>query len=229
MKNVFGCLVSLSALGLASAAWAGEGAGQWHVAAGATLGWLGDSPQATANAPFPGSTLLSENLGETGWGGYAAVGFRPLAPIRIEAEIGRTENDSDAFVITSPFTATVPQDGEIDIWRFMANVYYDFGSAGARLRPYVGVGAGAAHVDLFRFAATAAAPNAPFVHYDDSETGFAWQAMGGVALRVRPHLALTGQYRWFDAGSIDYVTSIGQSATIEIDGHHVDFGLRYEF
>lgn len=223
--------VALAALvaGLAAdAARAGE-AERFYIAAGGTVAILGDADQAVSDAPFPGSTLTIVNHNDTGWGGYAALGWRVLNPVRVEAEFGRTENDSDSFDIVSPFAASLDQAGETDVWRFMANAYYDFGGPGARLRPYIGAGVGAAKVEWYRFAGTALAPNSPFVHIDDSATQFAWQAMGGAALQVGPRLSVTAQYRWFDAGTVDHATEVGQAVSSDVDGHHVDIGLRFSF
>lgn len=228
LKSTLSILTALVAASSGGAAVAGEDGSGFYIAAGGTVSRLTDIKQVTSDAPAPGLTLTLFNRNETGWGGYGAVG-RDFGPFRAEFEVGRTENDSDTFDIVSPFMVTIPQDGETDIWRYMANAYFDFGGEKARLRPYVGGGVGAARISAFRFAATAAAPNNPFVHFDDSGTTFAWQAMAGAALRVAPHLDLTAQYRWFDAGSPDLVTAAGQDFTIDVDGHHVDLGVRYSF
>lgn len=221
-------LSALIAAGAAGTANAEEG-GRFYVAAAGTVSFLGDGRQTIANAPAPGSTLVISNHHDTGWGGHGAIGYRLSDAFRVEAEVGRTENDSDSFDIVSPFTATISQDGETDILRFMANAYFDFGRTDARFRPYVGAGAGLARVHGFRFAGTAAAPNVPFVHYDDNDTSFAWQAMAGAALRVTPKMSLTAQYRWLDAGTVDFITGAGQTEVTEIDGHHVDIGARFSF
>lgn len=130
---------------------AAAGEGDFYVAAGGTLSLLTDIKTVTSDAPVPGATLTLFSDNKTGWGGYAALG-RDFGRLRAEVEVGRTENDSDTFTIVSPFMATIPQDGETDIWRYMANVYVDFGGENARLRPYLGAGAGAARVSAFRFA-----------------------------------------------------------------------------
>ena len=226
--NATAVLTALIAAGTAGTASAEEG-GRLYVAAAGTVSFFGDARQTVADAPFPGSTIEISNRHDTGWGGLGAVGYRLTDAIRVEAQIGRTENDSGSFDIVSPFTATLSQDGETDILRFMANAYFDFGRADARLRPYIGAGVGAAKVDWFRFAGTAAAPTPRFVHIDDSETGFAWQAMAGAALRVTGKLSLTAQYRWFDAGTVDLTSELGQAEPTEVDGHHVDIGARLSF
>jgi opacity protein-like surface antigen len=218
-------LIAASAAGAASA----EEGGRFYITAAGTVSFLGDGRQTVADAPFPGSTLVISNHHDTGWGGLGAIGYRFTDSIRIEAEVGRTENDADSFDIVSPFSVTLGQDGETDILRFMANAYFDFGRADARLRPYVGAGAGLAKVDGFRFAGTGAAPNARFVHYDDSDTSFAWQAMAGASLRITDKLSFMAQYRWFDAGTVDFITGAGQTEATEIDGHHVDIGARFSF
>lgn len=210
----------------ADTAWADDAGGEVYVAAGVTLSLLSNVEQVTSDAPVPGSTLTLFSENGSSWGGYAAIGY-DFGSFRAEAEFGRTENDSDRFNITSPFMASIPQDGETDITRYMANAYYDFGSRSAWIRPFVGAGIGAARVHDFRFAGTAAAPDVRFVHLDDKATVFAWQAMAGASLPVTRSLELTAQYRWFDAGNIGgLVTNLGQDFTIDVQGHHFDVGAR---
>jgi opacity protein-like surface antigen len=110
----------------------------------------------------------------------------------------------------------------------MVNAYVDL-TRGA-VRPYLGVGGGAADVHVSTFAAPARAPMAPPSQLiDDGETDFAYQLMAGLAVSVSPRLALTAQYRWFDAGTVVGRDSRGERMTRDIAGHNVDVGFRFSF
>ncbi len=219
-------IVSIVAMGASGEANAQESR-RWYVAAGGTIAFLQDVDQTVANAPAPGSTLFLTNEGKTGFGGYAALGHR-FGPVRAEFEYGRTENDSDRYMVTSPFMATIDQVGELDINRFMANAFYDFKFARSRFSPYVGAGVGAASIYNLRIAATAFNPT-PIRLIDDNAATFAWQAMAGVAFSVTPRLQLTTQYRWFDAGTVDFEDARSENVTADIAGSHIEFGLRFAF
>lgn len=204
----------------------------WYVEAALTGSWLKDSEGSIFNAPAypfanPGSTLYQTGHVEAGWGGRIAVGYKS-GRFRVEAEIGRTENDSDSYTATSPLQITVPQDGEYDVTRYMVNTYLDFGEG--RWRPYAGVGVGMAEVDMYTFAAPAALPNIPpLVLIDDDDTVIAYQLMLGTAYSITPTLSLTAQYRWFETAQALGVDNRNERITREMAGHNLDVGLRWTF
>jgi opacity protein-like surface antigen len=61
---------------------------------------------------------------------------------------------------------------------------------------------------------------------DIDRTAFAYRLMAGLSHPIGRRLALTAQYRWFDAGTIN---GRGERATRDIAGHKLDVGLRYAF
>jgi opacity protein-like surface antigen len=213
---------------LAAASAQAQPAGNRFYVAGAVTGSRLNKPDQTiANAPTPGATLQVENDVDFGWGGSIAIGHE-LGRFRIEAEIGRTDNDSDAYSAISPISITLPQKGRNQVTRYMANVYFDLSRGG--IQPYVGVGIGGARARVTTFAAPARAPAAPPSQLiDDHETDFAWQLMAGAAVPVTARLAFTAQYRWFDAGTVVGKDSRGERMTREIAGHNFDLGLRLRF
>lgn len=219
----------LGVLGAGGAA--AQEAGGWYVSGAVTRSSLDDSDGAVANAIGPGGviipSLLTTNSVEDGWGGHLAVG-RSFGRFRAEAEWGYTENDADSYSVTSPFTATLPQDGENNITRYMLNGYAEMGEG--RVRPYLGAGAGAAHVEVVTVATVAAAPTAPPRRLiDDSDTVFAYQIMAGVGVPLSERLSLTAQYRWFDADTVEGRDARGERFTRGIEGHNIDLGLRLRF
>lgn len=201
----------------------------WYVAGGVTASFLNSPRQTVANAPTPGSTLRVTNNVDTGFGWQVEVG-RAFNRVRIEAEIGRTENDPHSYTVTSPVSLanTIQQTGEFAATRFIANGYYDF--LDGTVRPYIGVGAGVAHVHVVTIAPRAPFPTEPpRTLIDDSVSHFAWQAMAGASMRIARQLAITAQYRWFDAGTVYGHDMRGQRFTETMRGHNIDVGLRFTF
>jgi len=225
IRILFAAITALAAVGGGVA----KGEDRWYLAGAATLSDLNEPHQTIANAPVPGSTLDVTNGVDLGWGGQIAVG-RSLGPLRLEAEVGHTENKSKSYTATSPISITLPQKGDNDATRYMANAYYDLRPGGLPLDVYVGFGVGAADVRVTTFAAPARAPSAPPSQLMDfDQTVFAYQLMAGLSHSLSQHLAFTAQYRWFDAGTITGRDSRGQRATRDIAGHNLDVGLRYAF
>ncbi len=202
---------------------------RWYIA-GAVTGSAPEKPQQTiANAPVPGATLHVINDVDFGWGGQIAVGYEWNA-LRIEAEIGHTENHSSHYSAISPIAITLPQSGKNNVTRYMANAYLEPFRARWAISPYLGFGLGAAHGHLTTIAAPARAPSAPPSQLlDIKDTRFAWQVMGGLSVPVTSRLAFTAQYRWLDADTFHGVDSRGERATRTIRGSNVDVGLRIAF
>lgn len=219
--------ISLLAIGLGQAH--AQTPDRWYVAGALTGSDLNKPHQTIANAPTPGSTLHVTNDVDFGWGGQLAVG-RSFGPLRLEAEVGRTENKSKSYSATAPIQITLPQDGQNNLTRYMANGYYDFPQGKLPVRLFVGAGVGAAHGRVSTFAAPARAPAAPPSELMDfNKTVFAYQLMGGLSHDITPNLSLTAQYRWFDARTIEGEDARGERATRKLAGSNFDVGVRYAF
>lgn len=219
--------VGLAAMAAPAAAQPVSG-GAWYLEGGVTASLLNDSHGTVENVPAPGNpgaTLAVKNEVETGWGGRLALGYS-FGRFRAEGEVGYTENNSDRYTVSSPFVASVPQEGRNDILRFMANGYVDL--ATGSIRPYVGGGMGLARVKVVTVAATIVNPT-PMRLVDDSDTVFAYQLMGGAAVALGSNFWLTGQYRWFDAGTIEGKDGRGERFTRGISGHNIEAGVRITF
>jgi len=220
-------VAALTALG--SGACRAQTVDHWYLAGAVTGSDLNKPHQTIANAPAPGSTLEVTNSADFGWGGQVAVG-RSLGRIRLEVEVGHTENPSKSYTATSPISITLPQQGKNNVTRYMANTYYNFPLGRLPVSVYVGAGLGAADVRVTTFAAPARAPSAPPSQLLDMEqTVFAYQLMAGLTHPLSQHLTVTAQYRWLDAGTIKGQDARGQAATRDIAGHNFDVGLWYAF
>lgn len=201
--------------------------GSWYVAGAATASFLNKPRQTVANAPAPGSTLKLVNSVDSTIGWQAEAGGT-LGRFRVEAEVGRTNNKPRSYTVTSPFTRTLPQTGEFSLTRYMANGYYDL--AGGPVRPYLGVGVGLARVHVVTIGPRAPFPTeTPRTLIDDSASQFGWQAMAGVSVAATRQLAVTVQYRWFDACTLRGHDARGQQFTEKVSGHNIDVGLRFTF
>ncbi len=200
-----------------------------YVAASITGSKLQSPVQTVANAPMPGSTLQVVNDADFGWGGQVELGYG-YKFVRIEAEIGRTNNHSNSYSAISPITITLPQDGKNQTTRYMANVVLDIPFKGSPVQPYIGAGIGAARSYVSTFAAPARAPGAPPSQLlAFSDTRFAYQFIGGLSVLLSSHVALTAQYRWLDSGTVQGLDARGERATRTLRGSNVDLGVRYSF
>ncbi len=228
-KTLFLALLASGSAPLSSAAAHAQdatAADGWYAAGSATISLLNDTAGTIANAPMPGSTVRLENTLETGFGGQLALGHR-FGSFRLEAEIGYTHNTQDRYIAIVPPTGSIPADVSDDALRGMVNGYYDLSYGPAA--PYVGAGIGLASVDIDFFAPRAPFPaEAPRQLIKDGDTRFAYQLIAGVAVPVSQGVALTLQYRWFDAGTVEALDVRGERITRDHAGHNVDIGIRID-
>jgi opacity protein-like surface antigen len=137
----------------------------------------------------------------------ADLWFRP------EIEFAYRSGDADSLAggASGDFASTT----------LMLNAYHDFDRVGT-FTPYIGIGAG--YVTEIDFdIAGGAAPG----EYSD-RGGFAWQAMAGAGYAVTDRIGLSGELRYFDAGSR---TLADPARRITADHATVELvlGARYRF
>jgi hypothetical protein len=99
-------------------------------------------------------------------------------------------NSSVADLERSGVSASGDMAGSLNVMAGMLNAVRDFGSDCSRFRPYAGVGAGVAFIDL-----EARDPAVGFI--DSRESAFAYQAFVGASRRIRNCVDLYGEYRVF--------------------------------
>ena len=184
---------------------------------------------------------------EDSWAGFARLGYRFTENWRVELEGGYRGNDIEAAFspnagIPNGICNVVPAtgvcngpDGDITAATLMANVIYDFGDASWDLRPFIGLGAGVARVNVDTLGTLGGNRTVGF-GTDDSFTELAAQGILGLAWAIsdRAHVDLTYRYLMSSYGEIDTFTSTaitdqGQFEGRYDDSHTLTLGLRYAF
>jgi OOP family OmpA-OmpF porin len=196
-------------------------------AAHATEGWYGrgdvgysfdgetDLGNSTSTYPWGDSTL------EHDWSQHLGLGYAFENGFRLEGELGHRFNQIEP-------TPTIDAGGDIHAWSAMANLFYDF-NRGGKLEPYIGVGVGAARINLGAFDHL---PPPTFVA-DGEDTVLAYQGLVGFAVGLGEQWDLDIGYRYFVANSAEYSSLQGTppAFTGESDYEHqaLTVGLRYQF
>lgn len=151
---------------------------------------------------------------ENNWSGHLGAGYAFGNGFRLEGELGYRNNDFEDL------------DGEATSTSLMANLFYDF-RRDQRMRPYVGVGVGAAKVE----AEGAVGP----ISFDDDDTVVAYQGLIGVAFDVTDRLDIDVGYRYFvapDVGVSGIFSGEGEEP-FSFDGDYehqaITVGLRYSY
>jgi OmpA-OmpF porin, OOP family len=155
------------------------------------------------------------------WMAGVGFGYAFQNGFRAEAELSYRSNEFGPEPVGDPVDDDV--SGEASSWAAMLNGYYDF-NRGGRFEPYIGLGVGAAKVDVDL--------DAPRGSADD--TVLAYQAMAGVAIGLTERLDLDIGVRYFAAPEIDTTEAFDSTLTLqesEVDYEHtaVTLGLRWQF
>jgi outer membrane protein OmpA-like peptidoglycan-associated protein len=139
------------------------------------------------------------------WMGALGAGYAFKNGFRLEGELAYRTNDVDydAYEYSG--------DTSVESTSAMINLFYDFNRDG-RFQPYLGVGVGAAKVEI--------------EDYDD--TSFAYQGLAGVGVVLSPRWTLDVGYRYFAADDLEY--DVDYYAPVEAEYTHqaVTVGLRYQ-
>lgn len=149
---------------------------------------------------------------------------------RLEAEGSIRRADVDSFTAVSPGISNGPgnrtffgQDdlnGRSDAMAFMVNGMFDFGPDEG-IQGFVGGGVGVARVELdYVFANN---------FLDDSDTGFAWQAIAGVRAPITENIDVGLKYRFFNAPNVDLVDNLGRDIETRFRSHSILGSLIYNF
>jgi len=170
-----------------------------------------------------GGVPLSATLDfDTGFGGQAGVGYTfawasgPSVSVEFEYSFRTVEIEE----VSAP-PLILPATGQNESHSLMLNVIGSIDIVGG-LGVYAGGGLGVAitNSDL-----TVDLGGGGFVSFPgDTDTTFAWQAMGGVQYAFGAHFVLYSGVRFFDAGTVAFETFRSQNSSISIE-----LGLRLYF
>ena len=158
--------------------------------------------------------------------GYDFGGFR------LESEVSYRKADVSGFTSQTPQatsgTSTAllaggnyAATGGANALSFMVNGLLDFGDNDG-LQGFVGGGVGVARVDV---QTVLAAPS----FLDDSDTGFAWQALAGVRAPLSGNWDVGLKYRFFNADKVGLVDRLGRAVESRFRSHSLMGSLVYNF
>ena len=158
--------------------------------------------------------------------GYDFGGFR------LESEVSYRKADVTGVTSQSPqitsgtstalrSAGTYELDGDANALSFMVNGLLDFGDDDG-IQGFIGGGVGVARVDV---QAVLAAP----AFLDDSDTGFAWQALAGVRAPLSDNWDVGVKYRFFNADKVSLVDRLGRAVDTRFRSHSVMASLVYNF
>ncbi|MEY3635496.1 MAG: hypothetical protein RLZZ61_1906 [Pseudomonadota bacterium] len=158
--------------------------------------------------------------------GYDFGGFR------LESEVSYRKADvagvtSQTSQITSgPSTSLLSPgpyflDGDANALSFMVNGLLDFGDDDG-LQGFIGGGVGVARVDV---KAVLVAPS----FLEDSDTGFAWQALAGVRAPLNDSWDVGLKYRFFNVDKVGMVDRLGRAIDTRFRSHSLMASLVYNF
>ncbi|MEP7350532.1 MAG: OmpA family protein [Sphingorhabdus sp.] len=157
--------------------------------------------------------------------GYDFGGFR------LEAEVSFREADTDSFTSSTALLPAGPvgimpggtysTGGDANALSFMVNGLLDFGDDDG-IQGFVGGGVGVARVDVANNFADPAWLN-------DSDTGFAWQALAGVRAPLSDNWDVGLKYRFFNADKVDLVDGLGRDVSTRFRSHSIMGSLIYNF
>jgi OOP family OmpA-OmpF porin len=158
--------------------------------------------------------------------GYDFGGFR------LESEVSYRQADVTGFNSQTPQITsgagtalasggTYAVAGDASALSFMVNGLLDFGDDDG-VQGFVGGGVGVARIDV---QTVFAAPS----FLDDSDTGFAWQALAGVRAPLSDNWDVGLKYRFFNADKVSLVNRLGRAVDTRFRSHSLMGSLIYNF
>lgn len=197
----------------------------------ATDGWY---LQGTAGYSFDGDVDTAPGVsydwrkGELGddWVGAVSLGYGLSNGLRLEGEVAYRDNEIDPIPSVTSLDGA-DAGGSATVWSAMLNFIYDFNKDGV-VQPYLGVGVGAAQVNL---ELTDADPP-PTYFIDDEDVVFAHQFLAGLGFALSDRLTLDIGYRYFAANDLEVAANYaGLAEAVEADYKQqaATVGLRWQF
>ena len=168
---------------------------------------------------------------KTGYDFGGVVGY-DFGGFRLESEVSYRKADTDSINLTGagiPSSAAnnmnsrglLNTNGDASALSFMVNGLLDFG-ADDGLQGFVGGGVGVARVDIQNIYASPS-------WLDDSDTGFAWQALAGIRAPLSDHWDVGLKYRFFNAPNVNLIDRLGRNVDTRFRSHSLMGSLVYNF
>lgn len=109
----------------------------------------------------------------------------------------------------------------------LANFYYDIGTWWG-FTPYIGAGAGVAHVRMFDYQSATTPPLSNVAGF--GRYNIAWALMAGVDYQFLPNLSVDFGYRFLDQGAAQTATDASGNLTLDkLQSHEFRVGLRWMY
>ena len=167
---------------------------------------------------------------KTGYDFGGVVGH-DFGAFRLESEVSYRKADTTNTTVTSlgipqgtgpaVRTGSFRTNGDASALSFMVNGLLDFG-ADDGLQGFVGGGVGVARVRVLNVLANPA-------WLDDSDTGFAWQALAGIRAPLSNHWDVGLKYRFFNAPKVNLIDRLGRNVDTRFRSHSLMGSLVYNF
>ncbi len=224
----------------------------WYVGLDAGVNWIDDTSVIFQRQSFSDVMIESESLRssywggnssgkldyDTGWAGFATVGYGFEKNWRVELELGYRNNDATLTKESrcyeeGPSLASFEggyggygcrsrsYSGDMTEYTAMVNVIYDVPLT-EKLDLNIGLGAGVDYVqlDLSRSNGNS--------YVDDSDTRFAFQAIAGLTYQITKRLDFTLTYRYLNVSEPEFSTRYKTLELDDLEKHTVTVGLRYD-
>jgi len=153
-----------------------------------------------------------------GYDGGAAIGY-DFGAFRLETEASYRSADNDSYTRTVAGGTINNPAGDANALTFMVNGLLDFGPDNG-IQGFIGGGAGIGRVSY--------EVNA-FTGLDDTDTGFAWQALAGVRAPLSDSWDVGIKYRFLNIDNVDLVGGNGSAYKTRWRSHSLMGSLVYNF
>ena len=163
----------------------------------------------------------------TGFDVDGIIGY-DFGMFRLEAEVGYKRSEVDKIRVGVPFGATpvgsydATVAGRTSALSFMINGLLDFGQDDG-ISGYVGGGVGVARIKAMNYNVF------PRTIMEDSDTGFAYQAIAGVRFPVTTNVDLGLKYRFFNAEGVNVTARNGVGLDSRYRSHSLLASVVYNF
>lgn len=147
----------------------------------------------------------------------AEVGYRAADPEQIRAGAPGVPDGASPGAVTGTFDTA----GDTSALSFMVNGMLDFGDDDG-VQGFVGGGAGVSRVKIKN---VIGAPN----WLDDSDTGFAWQAIAGIRAPISKSVDVGLKYRFFNVDDVNLIDRLGRTVDTRLRTHSLLGSITFNF